>query len=140
MRLAREERRWPEAERLQSLRVAWDRRRAAPALALPLEELDSSGRNDIRTLAVSLHELGEIQREIGQIDCVKNYEQALSLFEQLGYKTEAAYCAFNLGHAYKNLRQLRNLNQAEHWYRRSLELHSERDLLGRGGVTFNWVM
>ncbi|MBK8930887.1 MAG: CHAT domain-containing protein [Chloroflexi bacterium] len=58
VRLAREQRDWPEAERLQRVRVDWDRQRAAAALARPPAELTSGERNAIRTLAASLHELG----------------------------------------------------------------------------------
>ncbi len=43
------------------------------------------------------------------------------------------HLAFNLGHAYKNIPALRDLAQAEGWYKRSLELREERDRLGRGG-------
>ncbi len=132
VQLAMAERHWPKAERLQGLRVAWNRRRAAPALTRPREELDDRGHNEIRSLGASLHELGRIQLEIGQIDCVKNYEEALSLSEQIGDRAAAAICAANLGHAYKDLQGLRVLTQAEHWYRRSLELHPEQDRLGRG--------
>ena len=38
---------------------------------------------------------------------------------------------FNLGHAYKDIPALRDLAQAERWYRRALELHEERDRLNR---------
>ncbi len=130
--LAEEARQWTEAERLQRVCVEWDRRRAAPALALPPESLDRAQRNAIRTLTVSLHGLGEIQRELGQSECVTAYEESLVLSERIGERAGAASCAFNLGHAYKDIPALRDLAQAEHWYRRSLELFDERDRLGRG--------
>jgi tetratricopeptide (TPR) repeat protein len=130
--LAEEERQWTEAERLQTLGVDWNRQRAAPALALPAENLESRERNAIRTLAASLHELGEIRRELGRADCVPVYEEALALSERIGERAGAATCTFNLGHAFKNLPSLRDLDQAERWYRRSLELHVEHDRLGRG--------
>ncbi|MFP5286467.1 MAG: CHAT domain-containing protein [Thermoanaerobaculia bacterium] len=55
--LAREERQWAEAERLQTVHVDWDRERAAPALARPAGELAGEKRNAVRTLAASLHEM-----------------------------------------------------------------------------------
>ena len=82
VRLAREDRQWAEAERLQSVCVDWDRRRVAPALARPVGELESGEKNVIRMLAVSLHELGEIRREQGKADCVQAFEEALDLSEQ----------------------------------------------------------
>ena len=39
--------------------------------------------------------------------------------------------AFNLGHAYKDLPALRDLDEAERWYQRSLELFAEGDQIGK---------
>lgn len=131
VRLAEEARQWTEAKRLQRALVDWTRKRAATALTTPLETLNSTQRNDIRTLAVSLHELGQIQRELGKSECVDSYEKAIELAERIGDKPEEAICAYNLGNAYKNIAAIRNIEQAEQWYRRSLELTDERDKLGQ---------
>jgi tetratricopeptide (TPR) repeat protein len=79
---------------------------------------------------VSLHELGRIRHELGQKDCVLAYEESLMLDERIGDRSEA--CAFNLGRAFMELPTLRDLDQAESWYLRSLALRDERDRLGRG--------
>jgi len=135
VRLAREERQWAEAERLQIVRVDWDRRRAAPALARPAGELESGEKHAIRTLAVSLEALGNIRREVGREECVSVYEEALELSERINDRAEAAICAFNLGHAFTDLPAIHDLDQAERWYKRSLELHDENDRLGCGRCT-----
>ncbi|EDN68115.1 Tetratricopeptide TPR_2 [Beggiatoa sp. PS] len=127
--LARENRQWVEAERLQRVRVEWNRQRATPFLDNPSAD---EGRNVIRTLAASLGLLGRIQRECQRSDCVKAYEESLILNEQIDDQAGAAICAFNLGHAYKDISTIRNLEQAAHWYQRSLELRSENDRQGRG--------
>ncbi|MGQ0605095.1 MAG: tetratricopeptide repeat protein [Anaerolineales bacterium] len=111
--------------------MEWERRRAAPAIALPPESLDGSQRNAIRTLAASLHDLGQIHRELGKVDCVTSYEETANLMHRIGDKPAEAIAAFNLGHAYKDIPALRDLAQAERWYRRSLELRDERDRQGR---------
>jgi tetratricopeptide (TPR) repeat protein len=129
--LARKEHDWEEAERLQGISVEWTRKQAAPALELPADSLNSTQRNDIRNLTVSLHDLGQIQREVGRAECVKSYEEALKLAEHIGNNTLAHSCAFNLGTAYKDLPGLRDLDKAEEQYQRSLELHEEQDRLGR---------
>ncbi len=130
--LANEEGRWAEAERLQTAHVKWIRQRAALSLALPVEELAGEGRNEVRALAVSLHALGQNRRGLGQADCIVPFKEALELFELIGDRTGAATCAYNLGHAFKDLLALRDLSQAERWYRRSLELRDERNWLGYG--------
>ncbi|MFN8484637.1 MAG: CHAT domain-containing protein [Anaerolineae bacterium] len=132
VRLAQEARRWQEAEALQRVTVEWDRRRAADALAAPPASLDDRQRHTVRSLAVTLHELAQIEREQGQSACVAHYEEALALLERIADKPAAASAAFNLGHAYKDLPALRDLAQAETWYRRSLALTPEDDRLGRG--------
>jgi len=132
VRLAREARQWAAAERLQRVCVDWDRHRAALALAVPPAALDDVQKNTIRTLAASLEQLGHILREQGQPECVAAYQEAVPLYQHIGDRPAEANAAFNLGHAYKNIPALRDLAQAERWYRRSLELRAEGDRLGRG--------
>ena len=132
VRLAQEERQWVETERLQTLVVDWDRRRAASALARPAEELDSEEQHEIRTLAISLEALGQTRRELGRADCIPCFLEALELAERIGDRSQAAICAFNLGHAFKIVPTLRDLNQAESWYRKSLGLDDERNRVARG--------
>ena len=130
--LARQARRWAEAERLQRVKVEWSRSRTVPTLAAPLDSLDSAQRATIRTLSVDTENLGHILREQGKPECVAAYEEAIPLCQRIGDRREEAILAFNLGHAYMRLPAIRDLAQAERWYRRSLELHDERDRLGRG--------
>jgi tetratricopeptide (TPR) repeat protein len=129
--LAREGQQWAEAERLHLARIEWARQQASSALAAPPETLDTTERRTIRTLSGSFHELGQILREQGRFDCVAAYEKALTLLERIGDKAGAAVCALNLGHAYTQIPAIRNLQKAEQWYQRSLELRDQRDRLGR---------
>jgi tetratricopeptide (TPR) repeat protein len=55
----------------------------------------------------------------------------MDLFQRADERNGEATAAFNLGHAYKDIPALRDLDQAEHWYRRYLELLDEHDTLGR---------
>jgi tetratricopeptide (TPR) repeat protein len=130
--LAREDRQWAEAERLQTVCVDWDRQRAVAALARQAGVLEGGERNVIRTLAASLHQLGQIRRELERAECVPAYEEALELSERIGERAGAAICAFNLGGAFEDLPALRDLDQAERWYLKGIELSDERDGLGRG--------
>lgn len=131
VRLAREARRWAEAERLQCALVDWDRQRAAADLAVLPKSLDGAQRDAIHNLAVSLNLLGEILREQGKFGCVTAYKEAIHLCRRIGDKCEEAVCAFNIGSAYKDIPTPCDLAQAERWYRRSLELRDEHDRLGQ---------
>jgi hypothetical protein len=136
VRLLREQRQWADAASLQALRVVYNRQQAAPLLAVPPKQLDSDQRNTLRSLAASLHELGQIQREQGAPACVASYQESHELALRIGDHAVAASCAFNLGNAYlgNKVLALRDLTQAEQWYQRSLELRTEQDRLGRGRV------
>jgi tetratricopeptide (TPR) repeat protein len=131
VRLAREARRWGEAERLQGASVDWNRRRAAPIMAKPHLTWGLEEKNAIRTLATSLHDLSEIQRGQGSARCVDGYREALSFAESVQDSAGAGVCAFNLGHAYEDLDGIRDLDLADYWYSRSLELRPKGDRMGR---------
>jgi tetratricopeptide (TPR) repeat protein len=143
VRLAREAREWEKAQRLQRVCVKWDRERASAALAILSEKLDDSQRNAIRTLAAAVHELGEIQRELGQPTCVESYRESYELLLRIGDRPAAATAAYHLGTAYRHLAEIRDLAKAENWYERGLGLHSGGDAHGRakclgelGGVAY----
>jgi tetratricopeptide (TPR) repeat protein len=131
VKLARQARQWDKVGRLQRMRVEWSRKRASAALAIPVEESDDDQRNAIRSLAVSVHLLGEIQRDLGQTSCLDSYREGYELALRIGDRPDAAIAAFNLGTSYTHLAEIRDLAEAERWYQRSLELRSERDGLGR---------
>jgi tetratricopeptide (TPR) repeat protein len=95
--------------------------------------VDAGEKNLVRTLAVSLHELSEIQRGQGSVTCEGGYREALSLAESIQDSQASADCAFNLGHAYKDLGAIRDLAVAEQWYQRSLDLRANKDRMGRAG-------
>jgi tetratricopeptide (TPR) repeat protein len=117
VRLAMEARQWAEAERLQEICVDWDRKRAR-----------EDNRNSLRTLAISLHDLGEIRREMGLADCVMLYRKSYELAEKIADSAVTATVAYNLGSAYLDSS---DLAEAERWYRKSLGLRSQGDRMGR---------
>jgi tetratricopeptide (TPR) repeat protein len=131
VRLAEEAREWAKAECLQRVRVDWNRQQVADIIVIPLEALNGIQRNQIRELAVSLETLAIILREQNNAECVVPSKEAISLYQKIGDRQAEAISAFNLGHAYMLLLDLRDLAQAEAWYQRSLELRAEGDHLGR---------
>jgi tetratricopeptide (TPR) repeat protein len=84
---------------------------------------------------VSIEQLGQIQRDIGMVECAQTLQDANPLCQKIGDKGEEAILALNLGHAYIDLPALRNLDEAERWYRRILELVNKDDRLGNGKGT-----
>jgi len=131
VRLALAGRDWAEAERLQRIRVAVNESRAAEALTTPPAALTAGLRNRIRSLSVSFGTLGQILMEQGRAECADHYRHAIDLDARIGDRTSESTAAFNLGHALKDLPELRDLDGAERWYRRSLELLDEGDVIRR---------
>jgi tetratricopeptide (TPR) repeat protein len=132
VRLATGDRRWAEAERLQRMRLELYRNRAGSALAAAPKTLGADERYAVRSLAACLHDLGQIQRVAGEASCAESYRESLRAAEAIGDTFAQAICAFNLGHAYTRITDLRDLDEAERWLRHSLDLRAPGDSLGRG--------
>ena len=66
VRLASEARRWEEAERLQGMHVAWNRRRVAATLTKPPQVWDAAEKASVLRLAASLEEQADTQRQRGR--------------------------------------------------------------------------
>jgi len=133
--LFREQHDYRAAENQIRKEVEFNRRRATTLLSRPAESLSAREKNSLRSLGTSLHELGEIQREMDQPDCAKSYQEAFEIMHRIG-DVSAAAAAMNLGHTYKDLPALRNLDEAERWYHRILELCNKDDRLAQGKGTY----
>lgn len=82
--IARNRRDWPTATHLHTTRTAWDRDRALPYLDLPADQLDARGRQLLRTLAVSEHQLGHLLAAQDYPTCRDHYQAAHDLLTSLG--------------------------------------------------------
>jgi tetratricopeptide (TPR) repeat protein len=129
--LAQEARAWSEAERLQKAQVAWSRAQSAAMLEIEPEALDALQRHMLRTLAVVLLQLAQIQMKLVQPECVTSIEEVLLIVRRIGDRAMEDVAAFNLGHAYKDISAIKDLNKAEQWYSRSLELTHQNDEFGQ---------
>ncbi|HTS95756.1 MAG TPA: CHAT domain-containing protein [Streptosporangiaceae bacterium] len=129
--IARAARDWPAATRLQHASVAWDRDQAAAALAAPSSQLTPAQRNELRNLAIALQDLGRLLRDQADPGCLASFEEALGLFQRIGARTEEARVAIHIGNAYAGAPGPLDLDQAEHWYRYSLDRWAAEDRLGR---------
>jgi tetratricopeptide (TPR) repeat protein len=112
--------------------IQWLRTRAQPAVENAPKALDAVQTNAIRSLAVAVEMIGNLLREQGNPGCTKAYQEALDYYVKIADVPAQEKCVFNLGQAYQNVPELRDLDKAEHWYRRSLELCDPRDTPGRG--------
>jgi tetratricopeptide (TPR) repeat protein len=130
--LATERRAWAEAERLQRACVDWDRMRAKPALEAQSETWNDYQRNSIHSLAAGLQVLGHIQWENRDPNCADALREAFDLSKTIDDTAAQEICVFTLGSAFKDIPNLRDLDEAERWYRQSLNLCAPGDISGRG--------
>jgi tetratricopeptide (TPR) repeat protein len=131
VQLARRARDWTAATTLLTARTAWDRDQAAAALGAAPASLTPAQRIQVHNLAVSLHELAQILADQADPDCLPYYEEALSLLERIGGRREEAELSINLGNAYLDVPELRDLDKAKHWHQRSLSLRTDSDQYGQ---------
>jgi len=123
------------AATLQEKRIGWDRGQAAAALALPLAAaLDEEQCYHIYTLGTGVEILGHILREQGRADCVAAYEEAIRHYLRTGDTAAEAVVHYNLGRTYTELPAIRDLDDAEAAYRRSLACVAEDHFLGRSEI------
>jgi TPR repeat protein len=134
MQLAQQARDWPAATSLLTAKIARHRDRAAAALAALAANLTPLQRRQIRSLAVSLEQLGQILRLQNDPGCLPYYYEALDLYQRIGAHQEEANLAHSLGNAYLTVSLLRDLDQAEHWYHQSLDLSDYGDQLGQAAT------
>ena len=130
-RLAEAARDWPAAATLYQSLAAWQRDRVAEALAAPAASLTPGQRNQIRNLSSTLNDLGDILRAQEDPGCLPHYQEALALAQRTGDRPSEAQRAIGLGNAYLDVPGLRDLDQAEHWFRHSLSLRPDTDRHGR---------
>src|SRR5262249_27324422 len=121
---------WAEAERLQNLRVTWERQRAAAVLAMPPDALGNEQRNTIRLLALPVARMGDILRGMGNPACVAAYEEAVSLCRRIDDMTSVAETLNSLGDAYRWIPVLHDLDKAENNYWLSLAVYEKTDKVG----------
>ncbi len=93
--------------------------------------LSFNDRNSIRSLGASLQQFGVIQARCEKPECVASYEEAIALYTCLDDRGKVGLVANSLGLAYRNIPAIRDLDRAESWFRRSLELTNKHDQLGQ---------
>ena len=114
--------------------TAWDRDRAAAYRDLPPDRLDDPARHHLRTLAVTEHDLGRLLYEQGDPACLGHHQAAHDLSNGSATPPGRPSQASNLGNAYLDVPGLRDLDQAQHWHQRNLDLKPDHNRIGRAAA------
>jgi len=131
VKLAQVARDWSAAAALLAALIAWYRGRADEALATPVSDLTPVQRTQIRNLGTALLDLGNVLLLQDDPGCLPHYQETLALAQKAGDRSAEASAAGSLGNVYRMLSELKDLDEAERWWRRSLELRPDSDRHGR---------
>jgi tetratricopeptide (TPR) repeat protein len=129
VRSARHRRDLTAATQLQSVLTAWTRKRAQAVLGIPTSDLSDEDSHHLRSLAVSEQDLGQLLAEQGDhAAALPHHQSHYDLNARIKDTAGQAAAASGLGNVYL---LLRNFDQAQYWYRHSLDLIPEEDRIGR---------
>ena len=128
---------WPTATRLQRLAVAQARGEAETALTIPTSQLTPAQRSQIRDLSISLQYLGHILRNRQDPGCQSCYLEAITVAQRIQDRLSEAVSASGLGNAFLDVPALRDLDQAQRWHQRSLDLTPINNWKERGRFFFS---
>ena len=92
-----EELQWDEAKKFEQRRNKYLIQRCANLMHRPIKSLNSDEKNLLRSLGISYGFLGEIQRELGQPDCVEHYINGLEIMKLIGDKAVVSKTCLILG-------------------------------------------
>ncbi len=134
IRLVRQTLNWSQAESLAHKIVEHLHKLTTPVLETSSSSLNYEQQRLIYHLVTTLQELGFVQAQQGKADCIKTHEESILLSQLIGDTSLEAVSAGNLADAYKNIPVIRNLDTAEHWYRKTLGLLSKHDCWKRGQI------
>jgi tetratricopeptide (TPR) repeat protein len=88
-------------------------------------------RKKIQSLGIALARLADILRERGDSECLVVNQQALANYELIDDRLGVSIRLFNMGHIFKNLESLRDLDKAEYYYSQSYASYPEHDTVSR---------
>jgi tetratricopeptide (TPR) repeat protein len=104
-----------------------EQRAAAPLESIPAHLLSPPQNKQLQSFAISLSRVADILRECDDAECLGFNERALAVYIHIEDPVGTAIRLFNLGHVFKNLPMLRDLERAEEFYRRAYESYPEPD-------------
>jgi len=131
VRLAMWRRDFQKAKELSQSVLAAERETVAAIVVGPNGSLPERQRNEIQSLGIALGRHADILSELDNPECLTLNEEALAVYRSIGDRVGISVRLFNLGHVFKNVTTLRDLDRAEDYYGQSLESYPAHDTVGR---------
>lgn len=131
LRIAMEDEDLDTAERIARLVLDHERAEAEGLSQQSGTTYTDPERKKLQLLALATGRLADVLRMKGDSKCIDLNEDALRLYELIDDRAGIAIRFLNLGHSYKNVPAVRNLERAEESYSKALEFYPEQDALAR---------
>jgi len=95
------------------------------------EVLSAREKQKLQFQSIAIGRLADILRDKGDPECLTLNEDAIHLYRIIDDKVGPPIRLFNLGHVFKNIAELRDLDKAAMYYTASYESYPELDHLAR---------
>jgi len=122
---------FPKAELLARAVLESEQRAAAGLEATPTHLLSPPKNKQLQSFAIALSRVADILRERDDPECLGFNERALAVYTHIDDRVGVPIRLFNLGHIFKNIPILRNLEKAEECYTKAYESYPEHDHVSR---------
>ena len=143
LRIALEDQDVETGEPIALLVKAHEERQTAGIPRKPGFRYNEAQRRALNDLAIATGRLADVLRQKEDAKCVALNEEAIALYELIGEKTAIAIRELNLGHCYKNVPSIRDLEAAEKHYRLAIDNYPENDALARSQavaqISMTWL-
>jgi tetratricopeptide (TPR) repeat protein len=121
-----------EAEVLARSILDWETTHSAKIDQRNPDRLTPSEIQQLQFLAISTSRVADVLRAANDPACVSMSEEAVRLYRTISDNVGVSIRLFNLGHAFKNVPALRNLEKAAHYYDAAYNSYPDHDALARG--------
>ncbi len=131
LRIAYRRRDLTEAERLARAIIVWERRECEQIKLEDPPRLNPSEKKKLRDLAIATARLADILRDKGNTGCLGLNEEALHIYRAIEDRIGVSIRLHNMGHVFKNVPRLRDLDKAARYYSQAYKSYPEQDRLAR---------
>ncbi len=122
---------------------AHDEKQAAKIPRKPGYPYSEAQRRLLNDLAIATGRLADVLRQKEDAQCVPLNEEAIAIYMLVEQKSSVAIRELNLGHCYKNVPSIRDLEAAEKHYRSAIDSYPENDTLARSQalaqISMTWL-
>jgi tetratricopeptide (TPR) repeat protein len=131
LRIAMEDKDLDIAERLARLLLNHEQAETEAISRQPGSTHNDPERKKLQLLAIATGRLADVLRIKGDSECIDLNEDAVRIYELIDDRPGIAIRFLNLGHSFKNVPAVRNLERAAESYTKALDFYHEQDALAR---------